>query len=581
MTAHSNPCKPWSAGCSTTELLNPFVNHNSIPPEENPPLHYRLNPKRGEPGEPVYLPFIDNRIEPPKPRPKVQYLESVTTKPPAPATEKSLREAPPDAPSSTAFSLAQVAEVLNRQLTQPEQVSLASLANSEIPRPYQMMRELLHGKGQSILRHGETFYVYRTNHRLKGERVNGYIPMGHEEMESYLMKVFEREMPVLGTVEYLDRVIRCLAVYSNIQRDPDEVNPNLIALNDGIYDLRNDAFYPHSPAPAQFTPFRLLANFQSNQRSCPCFDRFLWENSGGDRLWISLVWQILGYCLTPDNSAKNFFLLQGLSNTGKSVLCRLLDAFFPGEVICSLDVSELNSTFGPSDLLGRQIMISPDLKPNAFNADAVTWIKRITGGDRITVNVKYRTNFISFISPAHIVMATNHPLLLTERDNALYQRVITVPFTHPVPPERQDKGLIDKLIAEKDAILFRALDAAKGLRQSNYCFSAYFPVNSPETLVQDESSLPFAIDYRSVIADLLTTDTVYAEGCFLPLSLLYDHGKGKVSGLQFKDVSRYCDSLLNPNRHPKTKRRYPGYQNPVYGYDNLTLAPDWHEGMHK
>ena len=67
--------------------------------------------------------------------------------------------------------------------------------------------------------------------------------------------------------------------------------------------------------------------------------------TGGDPLLIRRIWQFLGCCLTQDMNIKAIFVLQGISNSGKSVLVNLLKSFFPEDVKIELDVHSMSEQY--------------------------------------------------------------------------------------------------------------------------------------------------------------------------------------------------------------------------------------------
>jgi len=71
-----------------------------------------------------------------------------------------------------------------------------------------------------------------------------------------------------------------------------------------------------------------LARFDHAREDCPVFDKFLHDISGGDPVLEMRIWEVMGYCLTPDLNAKKFFIFQGAHDSGKSLLCNLLSDFF-------------------------------------------------------------------------------------------------------------------------------------------------------------------------------------------------------------------------------------------------------------
>lgn len=181
--------------------------------------------------------------------------------------------------------------------------------------------------------------------------------------------------------------------------------------------------------------------------------------------------------LTPDTSAKAFFILQSVQNSGKSVLTTLLSKLFTEEAVMTLDVHDFGKEYSMAEMVNKAISLSPDLPAKALDPKVVSKIKQITGNDEISTNVKYK-NYIKFHCSAKLVLATNHPLLIKTPDDAFYERCITIPFMYSIAKEDREVSLVDKLISERDAIITKAIHAYFELVDNNYTFSGNFIPNA-------------------------------------------------------------------------------------------------------
>ncbi|MDY0063304.1 MAG: phage/plasmid primase, P4 family, partial [Myxococcota bacterium] len=87
----------------------------------------------------------------------------------------------------------------------------------------------------------------------------------------------------------------------------------------------------------------------------------------------------------------------------------------------------------------------------------VALVKQLTGGDKITSRFMHK-DWFSF-SPTHkILLSTNNRPQIRETQNAIWARVLLIPWTVTIPPERQDTALGEKLRAEAPGILRWAVD---------------------------------------------------------------------------------------------------------------------------
>ena len=241
-----------------------------------------------------------------------------------------------------------------------------------------------------------------------------------------------------------------------------------------------------------------LARASHQSEECPAFDKFLYDITGGDELLIKRIWEFVGYCLTQDTNAKVYFVLQGVPDSGKSLLCNLVMEYFPEDKVSSLNIHSLKEHFALDNLESVALCVSPDLPASALDPKSASSIKQLTGNDRVSAAVKYKRN-TQFRFEGKLILATNYPLLTQEPDDAFMQRAVVIPFFHSIPKEKQDGSLLDRLKAEKAAIASKALEAYIRLRKNHYKFSGDYAINSslmfPDDLFGSSDITPFVYNF--------------------------------------------------------------------------------------
>ena len=310
-------------------------------------------------------------------------------------------------------------------------------------------------------------------------------------------------------------------IYKLIQSEPTIAHKRgcepapLVALDDGLLNLLTLDLQPFSPAP--FVTVKLLGNYSRGQvSSCPVFDSFLHSVSGGDPALIERIWQAIGYALVPDTSGKCFILFQGVPDSGKSLLGDVVASLIDPDLVTSLDVSTMGERFGPSELVGKQLCLALDMPSGTLDARAISMFKQLTGGDFVTADVKYQPR-IRFKCAATFVLATNHALRTRDSDPAFFRRAVTIPFRFSVEKGQQDRNLKAHILAERDAIIYRAVQAYDRLRQNNYQFSGDF---QPNEVVAGQSDAPNSLT-NELYLFCQQRCTASAEA-FIPTVALYD-----------------------------------------------------------
>lgn len=335
---------------------------------------------------------------------------------------------------------------------------------------------------------------------------NGYFYFKASELDVRRMirRTCAREVVPVGTSNFVKQV------YDALVLEPDliaEVLPEChsISFLDGVYDLKSGVFYNHSPNI--FTSYIVNGRYRVLNNHCPIFDKFLDDITGCDRGIKQRIWEMIGYIISPDMSAKKFFVLQGCGNSGKSVLSDFIRGLFNPEAVFSLDVHDLNQRFAVAELEGKAVCISPDLPSGPLDNICTSKLKQLSGNDIISADVRYEGR-TEFRCTAKFVLATNHPLLTKESDQAFVDRIVAIPFLYTTPIEKRDPLLLEKLRYEQSIIINKALDAYLKLRERHYVFSGDYELNSAQVLYQNND---IVVDVKSAIYSFLRNGFVVCE----------------------------------------------------------------------
>ena len=203
----------------------------------------------------------------------------------------------------------------------------------------------------------------------------------------------------------------------------------------------------------------------------PLFDDYLSATTADDPALYERIWEVIGYLLSTDTRGKVFFALIGKKDTGKSLFANVLMDIIGKDSISGLSASDFAGRFDVSELNGRHANFCMDLPDKPLPPDAVGKIKSITGGDLIRSDVKYK-EAIRFVPTARLLFGSNAMIRTEVQDLAFNDRMIVVPFRYPVPKEKQDFQLREKLFAEREGICVKAMEAYRKLRSNSYRFTS-------------------------------------------------------------------------------------------------------------
>lgn len=185
--------------------------------------------------------------------------------------------------------------------------------------------------------------------------------------------------------------------------------------------------------PAKREDFLLhVSPVQMNRRAdrrewCALLNRI----TGGDTDFAHTLQDAAAYALSGASSLRAILWLFGPRGTGKSTFAELLQTLL-GEAAATVDTALLQET-SSRERLGAQLVF----KRAAFVSEAgnkrieAELLKTLSGGDRLSVRFLYREAFTA--KPSHVlILAANDAPKTDAYDDALRERVIALPFVHPL-----------------------------------------------------------------------------------------------------------------------------------------------------
>lgn len=257
-------------------------------------------------------------------------------------------------------------------------------------------------------------------------------------------------------LEAAQRLARSLA---GIPVAPGELDQDPWALNveNGILDLRTGLLQPHR---AQALHTKLAPVSYRPDAACPLWLALVHRAMGGQQELADFLQRSFGYALTGSVREQVLFFFYGLGANGKSTIL---------ETILGL-LGDYATQAAPDLLLDRPGEPHPTEQADLFGARAVAcqeakkgrrWdealLKRLTGGDTLKVR-RMREDFWEFCPSHKLFVSANHRPQVRGTDNAIWRRILLVPFLVTIPEGERDKDLPEKLRKEWPGILRWALE---------------------------------------------------------------------------------------------------------------------------
>lgn len=242
-------------------------------------------------------------------------------------------------------------------------------------------------------------------------------------------------------------------------------NPFIINVKNGLYNVLDGSFTPHTPEYYSTVQINALYN---EAAKCPQFMEFL--KSILPEPEIHLLQEVFGYLLIPVNKAQKSFVFVGAPNAGKSTLLSIAQEILLGsENVSNIPWQSLSDRFKTAELFGKLANIFADLPSKSIDDNGM--FKALTGEDYISAERKNKDPF-SFRPYARLLFSCNEiPRNYGDRSEGFYRRLIIIRFERSVPEKKRDPNLREKLAVECDGIFMWALAGLKRLIANSYIFT--------------------------------------------------------------------------------------------------------------
>ncbi|MBR1437096.1 MAG: hypothetical protein IJ587_01035, partial [Synergistaceae bacterium] len=141
-----------------------------------------------------------------------------------------------------------------------------------------------------------------------------------EDIVKNIYNIIDRKYPDKW-VTSLDYDLKKL-IHLNVKNAEDLKGASyLVNLENGFFNLKTMSFEPHSKSSKEyFTTYQLPFEYDEEAK-CPKLKKFLKQIFLDDDELITLMQEIMGYCLSPRLDAHKFFMFYSEGSSGKSTLC--------------------------------------------------------------------------------------------------------------------------------------------------------------------------------------------------------------------------------------------------------------------
>ncbi len=235
-----------------------------------------------------------------------------------------------------------------------------------------------------------------------------------------------------------------------VSPDRFDTHDMLLNLSNGTLDLETGKLRAHDRDELHT---KMIEIDYDPAAECPTFERFLSDILPPED--VEFIGRAIGYSLTGRVDEHALFLAYGPGNSGKSTMINvgqdLLGPYAcPAERDLLLSKKNESHPAGLAQLRGKRFVACQEIDEGRHWAEAS--LKALTGGDRISARGMHE-NFYSFKPTHKFWIGANARPVVTSGGEALWRRIILVPFARAIPPEKREHDLGRRLHAELPGIM--------------------------------------------------------------------------------------------------------------------------------
>lgn len=236
-------------------------------------------------------------------------------------------------------------------------------------------------------------------------------------------------------VRAINAMINLARSDSRIQVNLEEfdADPDFLNCQNGVLHLPSGKLHDHNPCymltkmvPCSYTPGARDAKFDA-----------LLEHVGQDGPEMAaFIQRAFGYSISGSNTEELSFFAIGPTQTGKTTLLEAVGATL-GDYAIAIDSDSLMHVAGPrrgpSDdiarMAGHRFIYASETEED--RKLAVALFKKLFGGDQVPARAMYGKTF-QFLPNFNMWLAFNERPQVKAADDAMWRRIVEVPFTHEV-----------------------------------------------------------------------------------------------------------------------------------------------------
>jgi putative DNA primase/helicase len=288
-----------------------------------------------------------------------------------------------------------------------------------------------------------------------------------------------------GTIRSYREILRRVKIHTLVGRALFEVDPNYIAVENGILNLKTNELEPFNPE-RMFT-YKLPIKFDKDA-GYTHIDKFFREVLYDTD--VEAMQETFGYSLYRGLPVQKMFWWLGSGANGKTTASKLLEMVLGKENVSHVTFNQLDGhdRFAVVRLIDKLVNIIPE--PTIHGLDNTETVKILTGNDPISGEKKGLQDEISFTSYAKLVIHGNRVPTVKDKSYAWERRLLVTEF--PYDFKENQKEDYEKTIIEQDSLeglLNWMLVGLARLRKNHWKFTETNAMKDMKMRMKRESQL--------------------------------------------------------------------------------------------
>ncbi len=306
-------------------------------------------------------------------------------------------------------------------------------------------------------------YVYENGcYRLYADNmflgiIKGYIADYDEELVK-MSKVNETFQHIITDLTYVTQ--------DDLDSDEDIIN-----FQNGLLRVTADetTLMPHTPET--LSTIQVPCVWSGAEKPTPVFDKYMHTLTNGNKDVERLLMEFIGVCISNVKGfrMKKALFLVGNGDTGKSQLKSLVERLLGKGNFIGIDLKEIEARFGTGAVYGTRLAGSSDM--SFMSVDELKTFKKMTGGDSLYAEFKGQQGFEYTYNGLLWFCMNKLPKFGGDDGQWVYDRIMVVECPNIIPKNKQDKLLLEKMYAERDGIVFKAIKALQRVIANGYRFT--------------------------------------------------------------------------------------------------------------